>query len=48
MENKFSEIINKIKNLPIPGKVQALIKRVLFVNAAFFYRSVAGYKDILP
>ena len=35
MGNKLPEIINKIKNLPIPGKVQALIKGVLFVNAAY-------------
>ena len=48
MENKFSEIINKIKNLPIPGKVQALIKRVLFVNAAFLIGLWLGIKIFFP
>ena len=48
MGNKFSEIINKIKNLPIPGKVQALIKGVLFVNAAFFIGLWLGIKIFFP
>ena len=48
MENKFSEIMNKIKNLPVPGKVQALIKGVLFVNAAFFIGLWLGIKIFFP
>ena len=48
MGNKFPEIINKIKNLPIPGKVQALIKGVLFVNAAFFIGLWLGIKIFFP
>ena len=48
MGNKLPEIINKIKNLPIPGKVQALIKGVLFVNAAFFIGLWLGIKIFFP
>ena len=48
MGNKFSEIINKIRNLPIPGKVQALIKGVLFVNAAFIIGLWLGIKIFFP
>ena len=48
MGNKFSEIIKKIRNLPIPGKVQALIKGVLFVNAAFFIGLWLGIKIFFP
>lgn len=48
MVNKFSGIMNKIKNLPIPGKVQALIKGILFVNAAFFIGLWLGIKIFFP
>jgi len=48
MVSKFSEILNKIKNLPIPGKVQALLKGVLFVNAAFFIGLWLGIKIFFP
>lgn len=48
MGNKFPKILNKIKNLPIPGKVQALIKGVLFVNAAFFIGLWLGIKIFFP
>ena len=48
MGNKFSGIVNKIRNLPIPGKVQALIKGVLFVNAAFFIGLWLGIKIFFP
>ena len=48
MGNKFSEIINKIRNLPIPGKVQALSKGVLFVNAAFIIGLWLGIKIFFP
>lgn len=40
--------MNKIKNLPVPGKVQALIKGVLFVNAAFFIGLWLGIKIFFP
>lgn len=48
MENKIAGIMNKIKNLPIPGKIQALIKGVLFVNAAFFIGLWLGIKIFFP
>ena len=48
MSSKFQEILNKIKNLPIPGKVQARIKGVLFVNAAFFIGLWLGIKIFFP
>mgnify|MGYP003571310302 CR=1 FL=1 len=48
MGNKIAGIMNKIKNLPIPGKVQALIKGVLFVNAAFFIGLWLGIKIFFP
>ena len=48
MENKFSEILDKIRNLPVPGKVQALIKGVLFVNTAFFVGLWLGIKIFFP
>jgi|GEM_PF-1595799 Membrane protein involved in colicin uptake len=48
MANKFSEIFNKIKNLPIPGKVQVLLKRALFVNAAVFIGLWIGMKVFFP
>ena len=48
MVNKFSEIMSKIRNLPVPGKVQALIKGVLFVNAAFFIGLWLGIKIFFP
>ncbi|MBO4710632.1 type II secretion system protein GspN [bacterium] len=44
----MSEIINKIKMLPVSGKVQALIRGILFVNAAFFIGLWLGIKIFLP
>ena len=40
--------MSKIRNLPVPGKVQALIKGVLFVNAAFFIGLWLGIKIFFP
>lgn len=48
MGNKFSEILNKIKNLPIPGKVQAAIKIVLFVDIAVLIGLWLGIEIFFP
>ena len=48
MGNKLSEISNKIKNLPIPGKIQAFIKGLLFVNIALFTGLWLGIKIFFP
>ena len=48
MENKFSEIMNKIRNLPIPGKVQAAIKIVLFVDIAVLIGLWLGIEIFFP
>lgn len=48
MENKFSGMLNKIKNLPIPGKVQAAIKIVLFVDVAVLIGLWLGIKIFFP
>ena len=48
MGNKLSEILNKIKNLPIPGKVQAAIKIVLFVDVAVLIGLWLGIEIFFP
>ena len=48
MENKLSGILNKIRNLPIPGKVQAAIKVLLFVDVAFLIGLWLGIKIFFP
>ena len=48
MENKLKEIVNKIRKLPIPGKVQAAIKIFLFVDAAFIIGLWLGIKIFFP
>ena len=48
MGSKFSKIVDKIRNLPIPGKVQVFLKGVLFVNAAFFIGLWLGIKIFFP
>ena len=48
MENKFSEIMKKVKNLPIPGKVQAAIKIVLFVDVAVIIGLWLGIEIFFP
>lgn len=48
MENKFSEIAGKLKNLPIPGKVQAAIKIILFVDIAVLVGLWLGIEIFFP
>ena len=48
MGNKVSDILNKIKNLPIPGKVQAAIKIILFVDVAVLIGLWLGIEIFFP
>lgn len=48
MVNKFSEIAGKLRNLPIPGKVQAAIKVLLFVDFAVIIGLWLGIKIFFP
>ena len=48
MGSKLSEISKKIKNLPIPGKILAFIKGLLFVNIALFTGLWLGIKIFFP
>ena len=48
MGSKLSGILGKIRNLPVPGKILALLKGALFVNAAFFIGLWIGIKIFFP
>ncbi len=48
MENKLRKLLDRIRNLPVPGKVQAAVKIVLFVDVAVLIGLWLGIEIFFP